>query len=114
MALVAGLASLADHARLREVLDLNAQERPRLATGLRELGLEPIESVANFLMVPLGSAERVGALSEALLRRGLIVRPLGPFGFPEAIRITTGTTEQVTLLLDNMAEVLEDLRGGGW
>ncbi len=114
VALVSGLASLADHARLREVLELNAEERPRLAAGLRELGLWPIEAVANFLMVPLGSAERVSALSEALLRRGLIIRPLGPFGFPDAVRITTGTTEEVTTLLENMAEVLEELRTEGW
>jgi histidinol-phosphate aminotransferase len=55
-------------------------ERERLAVGLRALGLEPLPSHANFLYVPIDSAQET---YERLLRDGLVVRP-----FEGAIRIT--------------------------
>jgi histidinol-phosphate aminotransferase len=70
------LAGLADPPDLAPVLE----ERDRLAAGLRELGLEPLPSAANFLYVPVPDAPDV---AEALLSRGLLVRP-----FPDALRIT--------------------------
>jgi histidinol-phosphate aminotransferase len=56
------------------------QERERLAVRLRELGLEPLPSAANFLYVPF---ERARELGERLLGAGLVVR-----AYPEAIRVT--------------------------
>src|SRR5262249_39735224 len=55
-------------------------ERERLAHELRALGLEPLPSYTNFLLV---RNERAEELYEALLERGLVVRPS-----PGAIRIT--------------------------
>src|SRR5437868_3969376 len=54
------------------------EERERLASGLRALGLEPLESHTNFLYVPVDDGLVLG---EALLRQGLVVR-----AYPEAIR----------------------------
>jgi len=72
-------------------------ERERLAEGLRSLGLEPLPSSTNFLLVP---HERAGELADALLRRGLAVRPS-----PGAIRITVHRPEADDLLLAALAEV---------
>jgi histidinol-phosphate aminotransferase len=55
-------------------------ERERLATSLREIGLEPLPSWTNFLLVPHPDARE---LYERLLARGIAVRPS-----PGAIRIT--------------------------
>ena len=40
------------------------------------------------------------ALNDALLRRGVIVRPMGPFGAPTALRITAGTPEEIAFLAE--------------
>jgi len=56
--------------------------------------------VANFLFVRVGDAD---AVNDALLRRGVIVRPMRPFGAPDALRITAGTPEEVAVLGDALA-----------
>jgi histidinol-phosphate aminotransferase len=63
---------------------------------LRERGLEPAgPAVANFVFVRAGDA---AALGQALLRAGVIVRPLASFGAPDALRITAGTPEEIAFL----------------
>jgi histidinol-phosphate aminotransferase len=56
------------------------EERERLATRLRELGLEPLPSATNFLYVPF---EEAGELAALLLGAGMVVRD-----YPDAIRVT--------------------------
>jgi len=80
-------------------LELNARGRRFLTENLRKMGLEVVPSEANFVMVPLESAESAKWLTEELLRRGVIVRPLGAFGLPHAIRISTGTDEENRMLI---------------
>ena len=43
------------------------------------------------------------ALNDALLRRGVIVRPMRAFGAPDALRITAGTPEEVAFLGEALA-----------
>jgi histidinol-phosphate aminotransferase len=70
-------------------------ERERLAAGLRSLGFEPLPSHTNFLLVPHEGAQE---LYEALLRRGLAVRPS-----PGAIRITVHRPDADDRLLDALS-----------
>jgi len=86
-------------------IDEIASERSMLASGLGALGLTPLPSAANFLLVPMGSVERANAVSEALLTQGVIVRPAGPFGAPEALRVTVGLPQQNARLLTALALV---------
>jgi histidinol-phosphate aminotransferase len=73
------LAALRDPPGVSETI----AERERLAARLRELGLAPLPSHANFVYVPM---ERAQETYEQLLRKGLVVRP-----FEDAIRITVHT-----------------------
>jgi len=91
-AAVASLAEAEEH--LPERIALNAAEREALASGLRALGLEPLPSTANFVLVDLGSPERAMAVNAELLARGVIVRPARAFGAPAALRITVGWPEE--------------------
>lgn len=86
---VAALAALKDEAFVREVVSLNARERPRLKAGCEALGLPVTPSVANFLLVDVPSEARVAF--EALLREGVIVRPLA--GYPRSLRVSVHTPE---------------------
>ena len=64
------------------------------------MGFEVVPSEANFVMVPLESAEMAKWLTEELVSRGVIVRPLGAFGLPQCIRISTGTDDENRMLID--------------
>ncbi len=104
VAALASLASAEEHLGPR--MDEITTERSMLASGLGALGLTPLPSSANFLLVPMGSAERATAVNEALLKQGVIVRPAGPFGAPDALRITVGLAQQNARLLSALAPAL--------
>lgn len=105
----AAVASLAEaDAHLPERISLNASERALAAAGLRALGLEPLPSTANFLLVDLGTAERAAAVNAGLLRRGVIVRPTRAFGAPTCIRVTIGRPEENARFLAAVAEALAE------
>ena len=101
---VAALASLDDAAELARRRALTAAGREELAQSLRSHGLEPAgPAVANFLFAEV--AEDARPLFEALLRQGAIVRPMGAFGAPGALRITVGTPEENAFFADALASV---------
>ena len=72
-------------------------ERERLSAGLREIGLEPLPSYTNFVLVPHARAQE---LYEALLGRGIAVRPS-----PGAVRITVHRPDADDRLLEALGEL---------
>ena len=111
LAQAAAVASLAEaDALLPERISLNDTERAVMAAGMRALGLDPLPSTANFLLVDLGSAERARAVNDALLARGVIVRPARAFGAPAALRVTVGRPEENARFLAAAAEALAEAR----
>jgi histidinol-phosphate aminotransferase len=101
----AALAALDDAEHVRRSVEINREERQRLYEGLRGLGLSPVPSETNFLFIPIGPHAK--SLCDELLLEGVIVRPLGWMGFPEAIRISVGSPAENTKLLTAMAYTLE-------
>jgi histidinol-phosphate aminotransferase len=93
----AALAALDDEEHVRRSVESNRAERQRLFTELRNLGLAPVPSECNFLFVPIGPSAK--NLCDELLYEGVIVRPMGWMGFPEAIRISVGSPAENTKLL---------------
>jgi histidinol-phosphate/aromatic aminotransferase/cobyric acid decarboxylase-like protein/imidazoleglycerol phosphate dehydratase HisB len=75
------------------------EERERFASALRTLGLEPLPSRTNFVLVPVDDSLALGQL---LLRQGLAVRV-----FPDALRISIVDREDDDLLLDALARALD-------
>ncbi len=99
----AGIGALSDKEFVAQSLELNARGREFLASSLRRLGFETPESDANFVMIALPDVGVAGHMNEGLLRRGIIVRPLGAFGLPHCLRISTGTDEENRIAVDAMA-----------
>lgn len=97
----AAAAALDDHEHVKRSADLNRVERARVAAGLTELGLEVTPSQANFVWVNVGQPGRT--VYDALLRRGVIVRPFGTSTF---VRISIGKPEENTRLLGALREAL--------
>jgi histidinol-phosphate aminotransferase len=111
VAQAAALAALDDKEHVQRCIATNAVERKRLSEGLRRLGMRPVESEANFVFVPAGPEAK--EISDELLHLGVIVRPLGWMGFPEAIRISVGTAEENDKCLSAMGQVLLKRAGKG-
>jgi histidinol-phosphate aminotransferase len=100
LAQYAGISALADKEFVHRSLELNARGLRLLTDVLRKLGFEVVPSEANFVMVPLENASIANWLVEELLQRGVIVRPLGAFGLPHCIRISTGADGENRMLID--------------
>ncbi len=106
----AALASIDDTAEIARRRDANREAMTSLVNALRNTGLDPVEpAVANFVFVEVDDA---AALNEALLRRGVIVRPLGSFGAPGALRITAGTPEEIAYLAEALDVVVPRAQHG--
>ena len=87
-------------ADIRDALEL-ATERARLQEELAKLDVGVVPSQANFVFV---DARRPGReLYQELLKKGVIVRPLGQTSF---LRITVGTADENTRALAALKEVL--------
>jgi histidinol-phosphate aminotransferase len=99
----AALAALDDKEHVARCIETNATERARLCAGLTKMGMRPVESEANFVFIPVGPEAKT--MCDELLHKGVIVRPLGWMGFPEAIRVSVGTADENEKFLWTMTEV---------
>lgn len=107
MAQVGALAALEDHEYYRFIVDMTRQGRAYLGTELESLGCTVYPSQANFLFINIHGEGL--ALYEALLRKGVIVRPMAAYGFTDCIRVTVGTEAENTRFLKEFSRCLEDL-----
>jgi len=104
VALAAATAALNDPDHVDKTVALNRAGSKTLRSGLVQLGLKVLPSAANFVLVDLGHA--AASVYEGMLKRGVIIRPVGNYGLPNHLRITTGTTEQNQRTLDALTAVL--------
>jgi histidinol-phosphate aminotransferase len=100
----AAMAALDDADHVNRSIRENAAERARLAKSLGELGLRPVRSHANFIFIDIGPEAQ--ELCDELLHEGVIVRPLGWMGFPEAMRVSVGIAQENEKLLTTMSRLL--------
>jgi histidinol-phosphate aminotransferase len=107
VAQAAALAALDDAAHVARSIENNRSGMARLEAGLRAQGLDFVPSAANFVLAHLGPTAR--SVGDALLRLGVIVRPMAWMGFPEAIRVSVGTQEENEKFLAALAEARASL-----
>jgi histidinol-phosphate aminotransferase len=101
----AALSSLGDVAEIDRRRRITAEGRARLEEAVAALGLAyATPAVANFLYVEVGGDAQ--ELFERLLREGVIVRPLAPFGAPGAVRVTVGTVEENEIFAGALARAV--------
>lgn len=104
LGLLAAAAALADDEHLRRSVALNRQGLELLAEAFEARGLAFIPSVGNFVTVDMGRP--AAPLYEALLREGVIVRPVANYGLPHHLRVTVGTAEENAIFLGALDRVL--------
>jgi histidinol-phosphate aminotransferase len=106
----AAVAALGDQDFVYAAREHNRRERQRLVETIEALGnhgLRAVPSEANFVLVLFEGALSAEAALEGLAAAGYAVRHLPAQGLPKALRITVGTTEQMTevaAVLRRMAE----------
>lgn len=100
VAAAAAVAGLDDGEFLEKSLYNNAQGLKFLTNALKEMDMEVVPSVANFVMVVLESAGEAEQVFEQLLRRGIIVRLLKATGLAHCLRISVGTPEENELCVE--------------
>jgi histidinol-phosphate aminotransferase len=107
-ALAAGCACLratdAITARRREV----AAAREALSKGMRNAGLEPFPSAANFVLAGVDVDDVL--LGDSMAERGLLIRPGSDYGLPGYVRITVGPLPLMERLNAELADVCRSLR----
>ena len=88
----AARAALKDTAHVTKSREQNAVGKAFLYEAFDDMGLRYVESEGNFIMLHL---EQSGAdIADALLKEGVIVRPIGGYGYPNAVRVTIGTQQE--------------------
>jgi histidinol-phosphate aminotransferase len=109
LAQAAGIAALGDREFVLRSLEVNARGVRYLTDALRELGLSPVPSEANFVFVPMESESQAKQVFEGLLEQGVIVRHTASFGLPQGLRITAGTEEENRELIRCLKPVLQPI-----
>ena len=100
----AALAALGDHEHVERSLAVNREGMGYLTKEIARLGLEQIPSEANFILVRVGDGQE---LFGRLLRRGVIVRPMGGYDLPEYVRITIGTMEENSRFIREISDIIK-------
>jgi histidinol-phosphate aminotransferase len=109
IALAAGLASLGRAAEVDERRALAIRARKRLAELLRDGGMRPVRSSANFVLAEVGVDDR--ELAERLLRRGILIRAGSELGLPGWTRITVAPDGVMERAAAALLEERAGLRG---
>ena len=103
----AGIAALGDVDFLMSVQDHVASWSPWLERELARLGLQPVPSVTNFVLVRFpGGAPSAASTNAHLAAQGILVRDMDAYGLTDCLRITVGTEEEMRELIAAMEEHL--------
>jgi histidinol-phosphate aminotransferase len=106
IAQAAARAALADTEHVARSRALVEGELPALTAALAARGLSVAPSQANFVLVGIGEGKSGAGLYQALLERGVIVRPMASYGLPHHLRVNVGTAAENRRLLQTLDELL--------
>ncbi len=107
LAQIGGLAALEDKDHYQKTLEQTTQGKAWLINEVEKLGCLPKESYTNFFLIDVrGDAKQ---LYEHMLSKGVIVRPMQAYGYPNHIRITVGRPEENSRFVNTLASVLKEL-----
>lgn len=103
----AAIAALGDEAFLRRSIEVNNEGRHYLCDEFEKIGLKHIPSYTNFVLVNVATGDLDGsAVTQHLMRRGVIVRPMGGYGLPEYVRISVGLPKENARCIRELKKVL--------
>jgi len=104
LSLAAATVAVNDNDYLAKTKQKNDAGMVQLSAGFKKLGLSAIPSKGNFITV--GVEQKGDDVFEALLRQGVIVRPVTNYGLPNHIRVSIGLESENQRFLTALADVL--------
>ena len=105
ISLAAAAAGLDDREFVRRSFELNQAGMCQLTAGLTRLGIDYIPSAGNFVSINVKDG---AAVFQRLLKRGVIVRPIGAYGMPAYLRVSIGLESENQRFLDALAQSLAE------
>ncbi len=102
----AAIAALDDKVHLKKSLAMVSEGRKFLSRGLRSLGANVVDTATNFILADLGRDS--GVVHEKLLRKGIIIRPMGSWGLKTFIRVTIGKPAENKRFMRTLGQVLKN------
>ena len=83
---------------------MNLAGMKTLESAFQDMGLRWISSAGNFISVDFGRDAR--SIYEALLRKGVIVRPVANYDMPTFLRVTIGTDAENSRFIQALGQCL--------
>ncbi len=107
-AIAAGIAAVKDTAHVARAAEHNAKWLPWLTDEIGKLGLVVTPSVGNFILIhfPETKGKTAKEADGFLTKRGLILRGVGAYKLPNALRMTVGSEEANKLVLAALTEFM--------
>ena len=102
----AGIAALDDNDFLERTVIENQIEREHLLNEFKSLNIKFIVSYTNFITTIWDNSDDADVIVNKLLNKGIIVRKLSSFGWQNCIRISIGTSEENTTLLNALKSII--------
>jgi len=111
LAQVGAIAALQDDEHYSKTMAMTQNGIAWLTESINKMGVTPYPTNTNFFLVDLKVDGKY--FYDAMLRKGVIVRPMNAYGYPEFIRITVGTEQENNRLTHAMEETLAEMRSKG-
>ena len=99
------LAALKDEAHIRKTVANNLAGAAWMLEHLSDAGISAVPTSANFIYFEL--QEPAAEFAKRMQAEGVIVRPLGPWGIRNGVRVTIGTPEQNEMFVRTLKKVLQ-------
>lgn len=109
IAQIAAIEALKDHDHLTLCRKTNKAGLAQWTKGLEALGVDYIPSEANFILI---KSEKASRLHQFMQSKGVITRPMTPYGLVDFLRISVGTEEQNKKGLELLKEFLTEASNG--
>jgi histidinol-phosphate aminotransferase len=107
LAQAAAIAALNDKEFLAKGARNNAEGYKQMTAAFDELGLEYVPSFGNFVLVRVGADDGAGArVNLALLKQGVIVRPVAAYGLPQWLRVSIGLPQENAVFVEALKKAL--------
>jgi histidinol-phosphate aminotransferase len=103
LAQAAAIAGMEDHEHVARTLRINAEGIEYLTREFRRIGIAFVAPHANFILAEVGDGR---AVYDRLLRLGVIVRPMGGYGYPRHLRISVGLPEENRRLVEALEKTV--------
>lgn len=107
LAMAAAIAAFQDEPFLAKGAAVNRAGYQQLTQAFTRMGLHYLPSAGNFVLLQVGEDDQAGSrVNLALLKAGIIVRPVGNYGLPQWLRISIGLPEENDAFIKALGQIL--------